>query len=265
MTLKKYQMNKGTREGTEEEISVTRKFNKKLDKEPWSILGLSPENNFAIHIISKKYGKINQGMILPKADIFIASGNVDNDYLKKNNFYLNENDLSIFNLNPLSKTGISIKRSDSKKYQIIKMVPNTFLKVFKSNILAVGASIYCSNPDEFIKNKNILKGWGVSELDFIRYFNKKISKSINSVTEINGKNQLIEIKKYSNVAIKEIINTNKEVSEFIFWGKGNFEEPYTATWLLEKNLLRKNYVIPFEVTTGSGRSKGDFTIVIKPS
>lgn len=47
-------------------------------------------------------------------------------------------------------------------------------------------------------------------------------------------------------------------------GIGNFEEPYTAPWLIEDDSLKPNYEIPFNVTTGSGRSKGIFTIVLKP-
>lgn len=258
-------MNKGTKEGTEEEILLTKRLNKKDDKELWSILDLSSEDNFAIHVISKKYGKINQEKVSSKADIFIVSGRVDKEYLISKDFYLNENDVANFNLSPLSGTGISVKRPDSSKYQIIKISPNTFLKVFGSNLLAAGASIYCTKPEEFIKNIDVLKGWNVKEEEFLSFFSDRIKNSIKSTTDINNKELLGEIKKYSNKAIKEAICTNNEISEFIFLGKGNFDEPYTATWLFEKGIFKKNFIIPFEVTTGSGRSKGDFTIVIKPS
>ena len=70
--------------------------------------------------------------------------------------------------------------------------------------------------------------------------------------------------KYSNLKIGEIINNNKEISDFMFNGIGNFEEPFTVHYLYENGELKDNCFIPFKPTTGSGRSKGTFTIVIKP-
>ena len=73
-----------------------------------------------------------------------------------------------------------------------------------------------------------------------------------------------KIKKYSNSKIEEIINNNKEISDFMFNGIGNFEEPFTVHYLYENGELKDDCFIPFKPTTGSGRSKGTFTIVIKP-
>lgn len=257
-------MNKGTGEGVEEEVLLTKKLNQKKDKNLWLVLGLSSDNNFAIRVISKKYGKINNEKIFPKTDVFIATGMVDEKYLFQKKFYLDEKDLFDFGLTPLNNSGISVKRSDSKNYQIMKMAPSTFLKVFGSNLLAAGASVYCLDKNEFIKNEQVLKGWGVSEVEFISFFNEKIKIPINSVTDKNNQTQLEEIKRYCNNAIKEKIQLNDKISQLIFWGNGNFEEPYVASWLFERGELKRNFAIPFNVTTGSGRTKGDFTIVIKP-
>ena len=60
------------------------------------------------------------------------------------------------------------------------------------------------------------------------------------------------------------VNNDKAISDFIFFGIGNFDEPFTAHWLYEYEKFRTNYVIPFTITTGSGRSKGIYTIVLKP-
>jgi hypothetical protein len=146
----------------------------------------------------------------------------------------------------------------------MKMSPSTFKKLFGSNILASGASIYCTKEVEFIKNRELLEGWGVLESEFIAYFNQQLDINLLSATDINSKEALKLIKKFSNSKIVEIINSDKRISDFIFFGIGNFDEPFTAWWLFEHGEFKPNYIIPFSVTTGSGRSKGVYTLVLKP-
>jgi len=256
--------NKGTKEGTAQEIEFVKTLNKKEDLSYWESLSLNPTNHYAIRVITKKYGKLNGSKILPKADAFIAKGSVDSKYLQLKDYFLDEKDVAKFNLEPIAKSGISIKRVDSKKYQIIKMSPSTFKKLFGSNILASGASIYCNKENEFTKNIELLKAWGISEKEFLNYFNQQINIELKSVTDATSKVNLKLIKKFSNDEIAKIINTNKNNSDFIFFGIGNFEEPFTAHWLYEHGEFKANYVIPFTVTTGSGRSKGVYTVVLKP-
>ena len=257
-------MGKGTKEGTAQEIEFVKILNKKEDLNYWKTLSLDPSSHYAIRVIYKKYGELNQSKVLPKADTFIAKGLVDMDYLESKEYFLDEDDVEKFNLVPIKNSGISIKRVDSNKYQIMKMSPSTFKKIFGSNILASGASIYCTKEIEFIKNSELLDGWGVSQSKFISYFNHELDIDIESVTEASSKQSLKLIKKFSNDKIAEIINADKAISDFIFFGIGNFEEPFTAFWLFEHGEFRANYIIPFKVTTGSGRSKGIYTVVLKP-
>jgi hypothetical protein len=256
-------MNKGTKEGTFEEENFVRLLNKKEILEFWEIFGLDPKNHYAVRVIHKKFGKVNNEKILPKADVFIVKGEIDEEFLKNKEYLLDEDDIESFNVQKVNNSGISVKRPDSKKYQIVKMSPSTFKKIFGSNILAAGASIYCSREEEFFKNKNILDGWGVEEKSFIEFFKKELNIKSDALSDLT-KNDFERIKKYSNDKIREIIKNNKNISDLLFFGKGNFEEPYTAEWIYEKGVLKKNYVIPFTVTTGSGRSKGKYTIVLKP-
>jgi len=95
----------------------------------------------------------------------------------------------------------------------------------------------------------------------LNYFNKEISLNVKNLIT---KESLSSIKKFSNNKITLIINNSKSISDFIFMGIGNFEEPFTAKYLIENGKMKKNYYIPYKVTTGSGRSKGIFTIVLKP-
>ena len=257
-------MGKGTKEGTAQEIEFVKLLNKKDDLSYWNTLSLNLNDHYAIRVITKKYGELNESKVLPKADAFIAKGYVDSDYLASKEYFLDENDVKKFNLEPIDGSGISIKRADSKQYQIMKMSPSTFQKLFGSNILASGASIYCTKEIEFIKNSKLLKAWGVSDSEFIDYFNQHLNIDLTSVTDATSKENLKRIKKFANEEIAKIINTNKSISDFIFFGIGNFEEPFTAYWLFEHGEFKANYVIPFTVTTGSGRSKGVYTVVLKP-
>ena len=262
-------MSIGTKEGTEEEIRFVKLLNSDKNHKFWDKMGYSPNrsNLFAIHVRKEKYGKINERMVKTKADDIICSGEVDSEYLKSNGFYLDEEDISRFGLTPVKKSGISVKRKDSYKYQILKMNPSTFGKVFGDTELGAGASIYCIRESELKKNTSVLHGWKTDWKKFEEFFS-----FITGVGQLKDKEAPIEkrlkiakkIKKWSNEKIHKAITGNKNISDFVFRGIGNFNEPYIATWFYEKGDIKKARPIGFVVTTGSGRSHGDFTVVIKP-
>ncbi len=179
----------------------------------------------------------------------------------ENDYYLNENDFEKFQLNAIPNSGLSIKLSHSN-YTITKISPNTFYKIFGSNILGAGSSIYCNKEEEFKKNIDVLNGWNVNENEFVNYFSEEL-KTENKIN-LCDKKTLETIKTHSNLKISEIILSSVEKCNLIFKGIGNFEEPFTANWIIENDVLKPNYFIPFIITTGSGRSKGIYTIVLKP-
>lgn len=253
--------NRGTAEGTQEEINFVKLLNKKEDNSLWKTLDLNPKTHYAIHVLYHKFGKINQKKVKPKADVYIAEGSVPQDILIKRDFYLNEEDIENFNLIPVVGTGISVKLTNSKRYQITKLHPNTFNKIFGSYELGAGASIYCRKEKDLAKNDAVIEGWYSNRKDFIDFFKKEGINITGDSIDLETANM---IKKYSNSKIEEIINNNKEISDFMFNGIGNFEEPFTVHYLYENGELKDDCFIPFKPTTGSGRSKGTFTIVIKP-
>jgi hypothetical protein len=61
-----------------------------------------------------------------------------------------------------------------------------------------------------------------------------------------------------------IISTSPELQQKIFNGITLYDEPYTAFYFYHGNDIKELTYIPFTVTTGSGRSRGDYTIVLKP-
>jgi len=252
-------MFKGTKEGNDEEIDFVKNYNKGGHKQVDKLLGIKRDNVYAIRVTQKKFGKINGNKILCKADVFLAKGSINKEYLEALNYYLDES-VSDFEFKPIPFTGISVKRKDSRIYTIMKISPPTFKKVFGSNVLAAGASLYCRKEDEFYKNKHVLNGWGVTTNEIIKYF----SPLISGQNDLIDKEKLGLIKKLSNQEIHNTILNNKKIRDLCFQGKGNFQEPYTASLIFKNNQITKNIVEQFVITTGSGRSRGDFTIVLKP-
>ena len=250
--------------GKLQEIEFVQELNKKENLKYWKILSLNPKTHHAIRVKYQKYGQVNKRKVWAKADAFIAKGSVPKNYLKLNHYFLNEDDLHKFQLTPVEHSGISIKQVDSNSYQIVKMAPSTFKKLFGSNILAAGASVYYRKKKKLILNEKILKAWGVTLEAFFHYYSKALNLPINSVSHSNCQKCLKKIKRYANREIRKIVKEKKEISDFIFFGIGNFKEPFTAPWLFEHGAFKKNYLIPFSVSTGSGRSRGKCTIVLKP-
>ena len=260
--------NKGTAEGRQEEKEFVREINKKENNLIWKKLNLERENHYGIHLSEGQYSKITGKKVLPKSDVIIGYGKIEKEFLKKNNYYLNLKDFKTFNLNYVLGSGISVKRKDSKNYQIHKFTPDAFYRVFNNYQLGAGACIYCLREEELIKNDNVLRGWKTSWENFIEYFEKDF-KNVhllrNCNEDLNNAKILAEkIKNFSVNKIVKIINNNEYISNIIFLGKDNFEDPFWANWLYDNGSLKNNGIIPFNVTTGSGRSRGDFTLVIKP-
>jgi hypothetical protein len=250
--------------GKQQEVNFTKELNRKKNQQQWKTLGLNPKLHYAIRVKYTKYGKLNQQKVWAKADAFIAKGMVPFEYLIKKDFFLDEDDMDKFNLIPIHKTGISIKQVHAHHYQIMKISPSTFKKLFGSNILPAGASLYYKKKKQLRYNKNILQGWGIKKEDFFRYYSHILHQEIHSITDPNCQKCLKKIKRYAKKEIKKQINQNQIIKEFLFFGKGNFEEPFTASYIYENGLFRKNSFIPFSITTGSGRSQGKYTLVLKP-
>lgn len=255
-------MTRGTIQGEKEEIYYTKKINLNLEKYS-KILGINPSKSVAVHLKGHQLSKINNKKVKPKADIIICSGENLKILLESNDYYLEEKFIEKHSLVPIFNSGISIKLKDSKNYTYTKMTHNTFIKIFSDKILGCGSSIYCKNENELFKNQNILYAWGVEKEQFQDYFTSKINHEI----KMDKKHCLEMVKTYSNQKIKDRILKDKNIFDFIFKGIGSFEEPFTSHFIIENNEIKKieKNDFKFFVTTGSGRSKGIYTIVIKPS
>lgn len=241
----------------------------KINSKFWKILGYDPVSHWAVHINTKHKCGITQNCASTKADLYIAELLVSSSWLLNHGFLIDEKALKTENIiyKKTPGSGISVKIESSDSYQIDKMTPDTFHAVFGCYVLGAGASIYCEKPKEFFKNSAVIAGWKTTWTDIKKEFPAitGINQIDNTgITDAARKTVLESVKTMSNKRIKDHILKSHEIQKYIF--KGCFEDPYNADWLYEGGILRKNDKIPdFTVTTGSGRSKGTYTVVIKPA
>lgn len=256
--------------GEKAEKRLTKNLNENKNSEYWDILGIDPtdrDRTCAIHITRHKNAKLIGRKVKPKADVVLAKGDIENDYVEENDYYLKEGDKRILGLTYVEESGISVKKPGSDRYTITKMNPSTFEEVFGCTELGAGASIYCRRKKDVKKNRTVLNGWETNLDDFTEYFSSVdgVAKLRKEEVELGEKKKVYRrIKKKANRKIKKKIKNNEEIKEFIFKGEHNFKEPFTAQWIYQDGELEENGMMPFKVTTGSGRSRGDFTVVIKP-
>lgn len=267
-------LNMGTQEGDSGEFNFCKELNKNknFSNRYWKFLSENvnlPEtldNVYAIKASSKVFSTLANMKVLPKTDLYLIKAKLDSKFLLLNNHQLDENLMcdKIYTIIPGS--GISVKKPNSKKYTIQKLSVNSFNSLFGSTYLAAGASLYC-NIEELHKNDEVIAGWGISYDELITNLSaiKNIDMLISLSTSNEDKIKICKsIKAYCNEKIKELIQNNQNISNLIFKGEGNFAEPYIAHFIYKNQLLKLNDQDDFSVTTGSGRSKGQFSIEIRP-
>ena len=270
-------MNRGTFCGDIAEIKFVKLFNSdKLNPNFKEYLDNIKYENinqiFMVRVTGKQYSKLSNQVVMTRADTYLIKSKDSkiNEILKENEYYLDEKILEKENISYkcIQYSGISIKMTDSDKYQILKLTPDSFYKLFNEYELGAGASIYCQKEEELIKNSIVCQGWHTSKEKIIEKYSEDIPDLENLLNEnINKSNELKiykELKRFSNNKITEIINNNQYLKEVIFNGYHIYEEPYSASYFYKGDNIKKLTYIPFTVTTGSGRSKGNFTIVLKP-
>jgi len=65
--------NKGTKEGTAQEIEFVKLLNKKEDLSYWNTLSLDPNNHYAIRVVSKKYAILNDVKVIGSLGVLIKA------------------------------------------------------------------------------------------------------------------------------------------------------------------------------------------------
>lgn len=258
----------GTFEGDVEEFNLSKLMNKNKTHKFWKII--LPEkqvfkNYYVVKVISKPKSKLSDRKVFPKSDAYVIEAKIENEFLLEREYLLTEDDLQQINYKVIDNTGISIKLKYSSKYTIQKFTKSSFFKAFSnkiSNIEEIFFSLLIySNEKEIQKNRTIAKDLNI---DYEKFINKMNNKYKNF--DFKTQQQFFDtIRKNTQNEIIDIIKNNLKLKEAIFTGKHWFENPYYAEFIyvygeIVRNIPNDNFVI----TTGSGRSKGKYSIEIKP-
>ena len=260
---------RGTEEGTLDEITSVVFFNRDPANSTFaqylSSIKAEPNKTLMVRVTTKQYSKISEQKVMTRADAYAIKVIDDRmyDVLEKNEFYLDETILVSYQAYFvfIPQSGISIKMHGSSNYQLIKLTPNSFNKLFNSYELGAAASLFCQNEEELPLNHKLLEGWKTN-VDKMResfsIFN------INSALIVSSVVLCKQLKKYAIDQIREMIDTSPDLQRKIFNGIGVYDEPYSAYFFMQSNVIKVLRYIEYAITTGSGRSHGDYTIVLKP-
>ena len=136
-------INRNTYDGDLEEIEAIKHINanKILYNDNYFLqLNLNIENSFVVRVTSNHFSKLSKKIVKTRADAY-AITNCSKHLISfiNNNKYVDENILSTYKdeYDTVPKSGLSIKLSDSKKYQILKLTPNSFQTLFSNFELGV--------------------------------------------------------------------------------------------------------------------------------
>jgi len=235
-------------------------FNEYLEK-----IHKKPENILLIRVTTKQLSKLSNQKVNTRADAY-AIEITDNriyDILEENNYYLDEEILDGYDsyYNKVEKSGISIKKDSSENFTLIKLTPNSFNELFGCYELGYGASVFCRNINELHFNIQLLDGWKTTIDDLQEYF---VNNNITEISLTTSLDLCKGLKLTSCERIKQIIDSSDKIKAIIFNGKYIYEEPYSAFFFMQNNQVKVLEYIPYTITTGSGRSHGEYSIVLKP-
>ncbi len=259
----------GKYEGEMSEKASVISFNKNPNSSMFSdyikSIKVEPENVLLIRVTTKQLSKLSNQKVNTRADAYAIEVLDEKIYelLEENNFYLDETILDGYDkyYNCVEKSGISIKKDNSENYTLIKLTPNSFNELFGTYELGYGASVFCKRTTELPLNIPLLTGWKTTIEDLQEYFH---SEDITEASLTSSLELCQKMKSFSIDRIKSCIDNSLRLQSIIFNGKDIYDEPYSAYFFMQNNIVKVLGYMPFNVTTGSGRSHGDYSIVLKP-
>lgn len=259
--------NIGTIDGNWEEYELVSKLNrdKRQNNRLWSVLCnkldiINLDDVYAVRVSDTVYSKLSERKVLPKADVYLIRGKISHQVLLDNNYWLDEDVIKDLNVNFIKQSGISCKRPTSKSFTYAKLTVQSFVKLFGCKELGAGISLFV-NENDLSNNEDVLNAWNVTETELFEYFENDLENLSRSVENLEC---CKKIKKAAISHTESMIRSHKNISDSLFYGIGAFEEPYTANFVYTNGVIYPTYVPKFSITTGSGRHKGNYTVVIKP-
>lgn len=262
--------NIGTFFGDTEEFDISRFLNKDKQNKMWSEFNLEQysdlKNLYAVKVEKRVLSKLSDRLVHPKSDAYLICAEIPIEYLLSHEYVLTETNISKFDYIIVDDSGISVKLKDSKRFTIQKFTRESFYKAFRSYIeysvelIFVGLLVY-SNEKEMFKNQKVFEDLKIDTEQLRIYFGNLLN---NNQLNLNQKEDLNSIRKKSQEMVKTTITENEKLMKSIFTGEGWFENPYYAKYIYRDGNLVHNEITDFSITTGSGRSKGKYSIEIKP-
>ena len=148
--------------------------------------------------------------------------------------------------------------------EVQKLTYDSFVKAF-SDIIDEPTYIFLalllySNEREKYKNHEMARMLVVDEDSVKSYYIDEIGKEL----DLDNVTDLSTIRSWAQKELKESIQNNIEVYKSLFTGSSWFDEPYVAHYIYINKKISENKLTDFLITTGSGRSKGNYSIEIKP-
>lgn len=262
--------NRGTFEGDIQEKAFVTSFNSNkfsplFNEYISNFSNYNLDEMYMVRVTTEQFSSLSNQKVKTRSDTYLIHSkdkHLSNILLTYDN-YLDEDILTENNIlhSKIDYSGVSVKLSDSKRYQILKLTPNSFKSMFNISELGAGACLYCMRESELAKNAALIESWLSTQKNMEIYFAEIINGMHNFYLH---KEICKKIKSYSEQEIRKLIDSSKELQQKIFNGIHLYEEPYIAYYLFHNNILDNLTYIPYNITTGSGRSRGDYTLVLKP-
>ena len=261
----------GTASGTwsEYDLVYTLNKNKQQSDKMWKLLmkqlGLtSNEDVYAVRVTGPVRSSLSERKVLPKADLYLVKGNIPHEDLLECNYWLEEENVDFNRVCAIPLSGISCKKPDSESFTYIKLTVASYSRLFNDKLHGCGAMIFVKGSD-ISHNTDILKAWGYTPEAFVKEYNEKHKLEGLTMETLDTPEMCKRIKQASVKFIENEIRTDKKICNAVFKGEGLFDEPYTAQFIFHGGQMESNDMLPdFSITTGSGRHKGTYTLVVKP-
>ena len=258
----------GTFEGDQEEFNISRCMNQNKNSALWDVIGHKNDNDqmYTVKVMYNAFSKLANRKVKAKTDAYIIKADLEDKFLLEREYILTEEDIINTPYDVVPNTGISVKKKDSDKYTYEKLSMNSFMELFgdycvEAKMIFCGLTLY-QEEKNILLNKKIVSDLGFTIQEIQGKMNKYISSQNPSILK---KEDAKMFRDYCENKLREIIENNREVKEKLFSGKGCFEDPYYVNYIYKNGKL-SNKVIPdkYKISNGSGRSKGNYTIIFKP-
>ncbi|QZE12232.1 hypothetical protein [Mycoplasma sp. Ms02] len=262
-------------QGKTQEEKLCQTLNKNKKSKYWKTLSDNisldeSKNYYAVHVNSKVYSKNVNKKVSPKSDLILicTSKEIHKTFLLKNQYIITESALQKENIQyqKVPESGISVKMKKSKSYTITKMSIESFKNAFAEYVddidIKTKSLVLYSTKEKVDLNPEIAKNLELKEQNYKEFCSRYLNIGLKNFLDFENIKKINAIIKDE---LKNVIDNNIEIKQAIFLGKGWIEDPYYSSFVYIEGKLTKASFNPYRIDNGSGRSRGIYTIIFKPS